>query len=101
MPADVPRGLPHHPQHPDSADEPSIRGVERHEHKPILCEWTTSVSVDSTLAVLANTHAGDPWRYATVSAPGVILKSTPSQPIAVGEGFHAADLCAPSVILIC
>ncbi|KAJ6560457.1 serine carboxypeptidase S28-domain-containing protein [Mycena capillaripes] len=41
---------------------------------------------------LANAHAGDPWRYATVSAPGVILKSTPSQPIAVTEGFHAGDL---------
>ncbi|KAK7054098.1 peptidase S28 [Favolaschia claudopus] len=34
----------------------------------------------------------DPWRYATVSAPGVILKSTPSQPIAVSEGFHCGDL---------
>ncbi|KAK7062118.1 peptidase S28 [Favolaschia claudopus] len=34
----------------------------------------------------------DPWRYATVSAPGVVLKSTPSHPIAVGEGYHCADL---------
>ncbi|KAF7332418.1 putative extracellular serine carboxypeptidase [Mycena kentingensis (nom. inval.)] len=34
----------------------------------------------------------DPWRYATVSAPGVTVKSTPEQPIAVGEGFHCADL---------
>ncbi|KAJ7771109.1 peptidase S28 [Mycena maculata] len=34
----------------------------------------------------------DPWRYATVSAPGVLLKSTTSQPIGVGEGFHCADL---------
>ncbi|KAJ7724875.1 serine carboxypeptidase S28-domain-containing protein [Mycena metata] len=34
----------------------------------------------------------DPWRYSTVSAPGVVLKSTPSQPIAVGEGYHCADL---------
>ncbi|KAJ7068700.1 serine carboxypeptidase S28-domain-containing protein [Mycena amicta] len=34
----------------------------------------------------------DPWRYATVSAPGVTLKSTPSQPIAVGAGYHCADL---------
>jgi len=34
----------------------------------------------------------DPWRYATVSAPGVALKSTASQPIAVGEGYHCADL---------
>ncbi|KAJ7500019.1 peptidase S28 [Mycena latifolia] len=34
----------------------------------------------------------DPWRYATVSAPGVALQSTPERPIAVGEGFHCADL---------
>ncbi|KAJ7284199.1 serine carboxypeptidase S28-domain-containing protein [Mycena rebaudengoi] len=34
----------------------------------------------------------DPWRYATVSAPGVELVSTPSQPIAVGAGFHCSDL---------
>ncbi|KAJ7124302.1 serine carboxypeptidase S28-domain-containing protein, partial [Mycena epipterygia] len=34
----------------------------------------------------------DPWRYSTVSAPGVTLQSTPSQPIAVGEGYHCADL---------
>ncbi|KAF7364825.1 Peptidase S28 [Mycena venus] len=34
----------------------------------------------------------DPWRYATVSAPGVTVKSTPSQPIAVGEGYHCGDL---------
>ncbi|KAJ7126407.1 serine carboxypeptidase S28-domain-containing protein [Mycena crocata] len=36
----------------------------------------------------------DPWRYATVSAPGVTVQSTPSQPIAVGEGYHCADLCS-------
>ncbi|KAJ6515446.1 serine carboxypeptidase S28-domain-containing protein [Mycena sanguinolenta] len=34
----------------------------------------------------------DPWRYSTVSAPGVTLKSTPQQPIAEGEGYHCADL---------
>ncbi|KAF8214001.1 peptidase S28 [Mycena galopus ATCC 62051] len=34
----------------------------------------------------------DPWRYSTVSAPGVILKSTASQPIAEGAGYHCADL---------
>ncbi|KAJ7625515.1 serine carboxypeptidase S28-domain-containing protein [Roridomyces roridus] len=48
----------------------------------------------------------DPWRYSTVSAPGVILKSTPSQPIAVGEGYHCADLSTaegtanPSVLAV-
>ncbi|KAJ6616277.1 peptidase S28 [Mycena sp. CBHHK59/15] len=35
----------------------------------------------------------DPWRYATVSAPGVAVQSTPSQPIAEGAGYHCADLC--------
>ncbi|KAJ7246535.1 peptidase S28 [Mycena haematopus] len=34
----------------------------------------------------------DPWRYSTVSAPGVTLKSTAKQPIAVGAGYHCADL---------
>lgn len=34
----------------------------------------------------------DPWRYATLSAPGVSTKSTPQQPIAMGEGYHCADL---------
>jgi hypothetical protein len=38
--------------------------------------------------------AGDPWRYATVSAPGVTVQSTPKQPVAVGEGYHCADLRA-------
>ncbi|KAJ7603739.1 serine carboxypeptidase S28-domain-containing protein [Roridomyces roridus] len=48
----------------------------------------------------------DPWRYSTVSAPGVILQSTPSQPIAVGEGYHCADLLTaegtanPSVLAV-
>ncbi|KAJ7228229.1 serine carboxypeptidase S28-domain-containing protein, partial [Mycena pura] len=34
----------------------------------------------------------DPWRYSTVSAPDAKRESTPSQPIAVGEGYHCADL---------
>ncbi|KAJ7682355.1 serine carboxypeptidase S28-domain-containing protein [Mycena polygramma] len=34
----------------------------------------------------------DPWRYATLSAPGVTTQSTPSMPIGVGEGYHCADL---------
>ncbi|KAF7294367.1 hypothetical protein HMN09_01166000 [Mycena chlorophos] len=34
----------------------------------------------------------DPWRYSTVSAPGVELVSTQSQPIEVGPGFHCSDL---------
>ncbi|KAJ6475650.1 serine carboxypeptidase S28-domain-containing protein [Mycena vulgaris] len=34
----------------------------------------------------------DPWRYSTLSAPGVTTQSTVAQPIAVGEGYHCADL---------
>ena len=35
---------------------------------------------------------GDPWREATVSADGVDVQSTPSQPVAVGDGYHYSDL---------
>ncbi|KAJ7693929.1 serine carboxypeptidase S28-domain-containing protein [Mycena rosella] len=34
----------------------------------------------------------DPWRYSTLSAPGVTTQSTLTQPIAEGEGYHCADL---------
>ncbi|KAJ7498558.1 serine carboxypeptidase S28-domain-containing protein [Mycena latifolia] len=34
----------------------------------------------------------DPWRYSTLSAPGVTTQSTTTQPIAVGAGYHCADL---------
>lgn len=37
-------------------------------------------------------HLGDPWRGTTVSADGTHFKSTPEQPIAMGNGFHASDL---------
>lgn len=36
--------------------------------------------------------AGDPWRDATVSADGQHFQSTPTQPIAEGDGFHCSDL---------
>ncbi|CAL1700044.1 unnamed protein product [Somion occarium] len=39
----------------------------------------------------ANGHR-DPWREATVSADGVNVKSTPSQPVAISDGFHCSDL---------
>jgi hypothetical protein len=39
----------------------------------------------------------DPWRYSTMSAPGVITQSTTRQPIAEGEGYHCADLCTPPI----
>ncbi|TCD70022.1 hypothetical protein EIP91_005274, partial [Steccherinum ochraceum] len=34
----------------------------------------------------------DPWRDATVSADGAQIQSTPLQPIAISDGFHASDL---------
>ncbi|THH17760.1 hypothetical protein EW146_g3119 [Bondarzewia mesenterica] len=34
----------------------------------------------------------DPWREATVSADGLYVPSTASQPIAVGDGYHCSDL---------
>ncbi|KAF8827103.1 hypothetical protein HHX47_DHR5000888 [Lentinula edodes] len=34
----------------------------------------------------------DPWREATVSADGVDVASTNTQPIAIGDGFHCSDL---------
>ncbi|KAF7292899.1 putative extracellular serine carboxypeptidase [Mycena indigotica] len=36
----------------------------------------------------------DSWLYATMSAPGVTIQSTPSQPIAVGPGYHCSDILA-------
>ena len=35
---------------------------------------------------------GDPWREATTSADGHVLKSTSSIPVAEGDGFHCSDL---------
>ncbi|KAF8969331.1 serine carboxypeptidase S28-domain-containing protein [Flammula alnicola] len=40
----------------------------------------------------------DPWRDATVSADGLNVQSTASQPIAVGDGFHCSDLGASAAI---
>ncbi|KAG6839817.1 hypothetical protein C0991_011337 [Blastosporella zonata] len=34
----------------------------------------------------------DPWKDATVSAAGITVTSTASQPIEVGDGFHCSDL---------
>lgn len=35
---------------------------------------------------------GDPWREATTSATLSPTSSTPSQPIAISDGFHCSDL---------
>ncbi|KAF8180113.1 serine carboxypeptidase S28-domain-containing protein [Pholiota molesta] len=40
----------------------------------------------------------DPWRDATLSADGLNVKSTPSQPIGEGDGFHCSDLLTSSNI---
>lgn len=34
----------------------------------------------------------DPWREATVSADGVNITGTSTQPVEVGDGFHCSDL---------
>lgn len=39
---------------------------------------------------------GDPWRDATISAEGLNVKSTPQQPIGLGDGFHCSDLSTAS-----
>ncbi|KAF7775751.1 hypothetical protein Agabi119p4_4144 [Agaricus bisporus var. burnettii] len=38
----------------------------------------------------------DPWREATMSAEGLDVKSTPEQPIGLGDGFHCSDLSTAS-----
>lgn len=38
----------------------------------------------------------DPWREATVSADGVNVQGTDSQPVAIGDGFHCSDLSIAS-----
>lgn len=45
------------------------------------------------------TYAGDPWRDATVSAEGVNVKSTSSQPIGFGDGFHCSDLIVQNAVV--
>ncbi|KAF8806322.1 hypothetical protein BYT27DRAFT_6649057 [Phlegmacium glaucopus] len=40
----------------------------------------------------------DPWKDATISADGTQFRSTPFQPIALGDGFHCSDLGTASGI---
>ncbi|KAF9556830.1 hypothetical protein CPC08DRAFT_74131 [Agrocybe pediades] len=40
----------------------------------------------------------DPWKDATVSAAGINVPSTDSQPIGLGDGFHCSDLLTSSNI---
>ena len=41
---------------------------------------------------------GDPWREATTSADGHVLKSTSSIPVAEGDGFHCSDMLLNNAI---
>ncbi|KAH9839119.1 peptidase S28 [Rhodofomes roseus] len=38
----------------------------------------------------------DPWRDVTISADGTDFKSTSTQPIVMGDGFHCSDMFAPN-----
>ncbi|KAF9556834.1 hypothetical protein CPC08DRAFT_74264 [Agrocybe pediades] len=40
----------------------------------------------------------DPWKDATVSAAGINVPSTDSQPIGLGDGFHCSDLSTSGAI---
>ena len=48
--------------------------------------------MNQTCVVLTSCFAGDPWREATVSAEGLQIQSTSSQPIGLSNGFHCTDL---------
>ncbi|KAG6918838.1 hypothetical protein DXG01_011243 [Tephrocybe rancida] len=52
----------------------------------------------SKVIIIFNFHSltGDPWKDATVSAAGVDVQGTSSQPIEVGDGFHCSDLLTSS-----
>ncbi|KAI0289107.1 hypothetical protein B0F90DRAFT_1871169 [Multifurca ochricompacta] len=41
---------------------------------------------------LADCHVCDPWRFATMSADGIYVQSTPEQPIVKSDTFHCSDL---------
>ncbi|CAK5262516.1 unnamed protein product [Mycena citricolor] len=72
---------------------PSPPNIPTAQTNRVYAGWNVSVPH----LFLANGER-DPWRYATLSAPGVTTKSTPEQPIVVGQGFHCGDLCAPSLV---
>ena len=42
--------------------------------------------------LICSSIAGDPWREATLSADGVNVQGTESQPVVVSDGFHCSDL---------
>ncbi|KAJ7852314.1 serine carboxypeptidase S28-domain-containing protein [Mycena leptocephala] len=67
--------------------QPNAQTVQTVRTNQLYAGWNVSISN----LFFANGQR-DPWRYATVSAPGVTVQSTPKQPIAVGEGYHCADL---------
>ncbi|KAJ3735180.1 peptidase S28 [Lentinula guzmanii] len=72
-----------------SADVPMAAGVATVDK--VYTGW--NVSIDRLF--FANGQR-DPWREATVSADGVDVPSTDTQPIAIGDGFHCSDLSTAS-----
>ncbi|KAG6860254.1 hypothetical protein C0995_013704 [Termitomyces sp. Mi166 len=59
--------------------------------KTILNTHDRNISIENV-----SFSTGDPWKDATVSAAGIDVPSTASQPIAVGDGFHCSDLLTMS-----
>ena len=53
------------------------------------CRRIYVLSFDSDLLFFI---LGDPWREATLSADGVNVQGTESQPVVVSDGFHCSDL---------
>lgn len=43
-------------------------------------------------------YPGDPWRDATVSAEGLHVASTSTQPIFLSDGFHCSDLSVRNAV---
>ncbi|CAK5262521.1 unnamed protein product [Mycena citricolor] len=80
---------------------PTAQSVKTAQTNSLYAGWNVSVSN----LFLANGKR-DPWRYATLSAPGVTKKSTSELTIAIGEGFHCGDLSTaeaaanPSVLAV-
>ncbi|KAJ7437078.1 peptidase S28 [Mycena galericulata] len=66
---------------------PTPPNVQTAQTNSLYKGWNVSIS-----NIFFGNGERDPWRYSTVSAPGVLLQSTPSHPIGVGEGYHCADL---------
>lgn len=49
--------------------------------------------------LICSSIAGDPWREATLSADGVNVQGTESQPVVVSDGFHCSDLLTRNALV--